>query len=295
MPGAVQFIVRCPVRDPIGQSGAVTVAAEVRATNAIGVVAAGASVGVLGGLIGLGGAEFRLPLLIGVFAFGALSAVILNKAMSLIVVITALPIRLAVIPFDELSPHWNVAVNLLAGSLLGAWMGATAATRMRSVALYRVLAVLLVLIAVVLVASHLGTLDDLGLNGLVQVVAGVVAGFLIGLAASVMGVAGGELLIPTIVLLYGIDVKTAGSLSLMVSLPTMIAAFARYSRDGSFVVLRNQRWFMILMAVGSVVGTIIGGLLAGVIPEGVLIPLLGGLLVLSAVSVWRHATPSRPN
>ena len=56
-----------------------------------------------------------------------------------------------------------------------------------------------------------------------------------------MGVAGGELLIPTIVLLYGADIKLAGSLSLAVSLPTMLVAFARYSRDGSFVVLREQR------------------------------------------------------
>src|SRR6516225_8648404 len=43
----------------------------------------GAVIGALGGLIGLGGAEFRLPLLIGTFRFGALQAVILNKAMSL--------------------------------------------------------------------------------------------------------------------------------------------------------------------------------------------------------------------
>ena len=46
----------------------------------------GAAIGVLGGMIGLGGAEFRLPLLLGVFGFAALQAVILNKAMSLIVV-----------------------------------------------------------------------------------------------------------------------------------------------------------------------------------------------------------------
>lgn len=261
--------------------------------HAVGVVAAGASVGVLGGLIGLGGAEFRLPLLIGVFGFAALSAVILNKAMSLIVVITALPVRLASIPYSDLSPHWNVVVNLLAGSLVGAWMGATAATRMRTATLYRVLAVLLVLIAVVLVGTHLGTVNELGLDGAAQVVAGVVAGFLIGLAASVMGVAGGELLIPTIVLLYGIDIKTAGSLSLMVSLPTMIAAFARYSRDGSFVVLRNERRFVVLMAAGSIIGTILGGLLAGAVPEGVLIPLLGALLLGSAVNVWRHAAPAK--
>jgi uncharacterized protein len=51
----------------------------------------GIGVGVLGGMIGLGGAEFRLPLLIGLFGFIALQAVIVNKAMSLAVVLTALP------------------------------------------------------------------------------------------------------------------------------------------------------------------------------------------------------------
>ena len=50
----------------------------------------------------------------------------------------------------------------------------------------------------------------------------------------------------------------------MVSLPTMIAAFARYSRDATFVVLRDHRRFVILMARGPVVGTVAGGLLAGV-------------------------------
>ena len=87
--------------------------------------AAGAGVGVLGGLIGLGGAEFRLPLLIGVFGFLALQAVIMNKAMSLIVVLTALPARLAAVPIDTLIPYSFVVVNLLAGSLIGAWIGAT--------------------------------------------------------------------------------------------------------------------------------------------------------------------------
>lgn len=59
----------------------------------------------LGGLIGLGGAEFRLPLLIGVFGFLALQAVILNKAMSLIVVLTALPARLISVPYSDLAPY----------------------------------------------------------------------------------------------------------------------------------------------------------------------------------------------
>jgi len=43
----------------------------------------GALIGTLGGLIGLGGAEFRLPLLISLFGFEGLEAVILNKAWRL--------------------------------------------------------------------------------------------------------------------------------------------------------------------------------------------------------------------
>ena len=61
--------------------------------NALTAFLGGAVIGALGGLIGLGGAEFRLPLLIGAFGFPALQAVILNKAMSLIVVASALPFR----------------------------------------------------------------------------------------------------------------------------------------------------------------------------------------------------------
>ena len=77
--------------------------APLRSTRSTPLVfGAGAAVGVLGGMIGLGGAEFRLPLLIGLFGFAALSAVILNKAMSLVVVLVALPARLAAVP----PPSW---------------------------------------------------------------------------------------------------------------------------------------------------------------------------------------------
>ncbi len=239
-------------------------------------------------MVGLGGAEFRLPLLIGLFGFAALEAVILNKAMSLVVVLTALPARLAAVPLSDLVPHAGVAVNLLAGSLLGAWAGASWATRMRSATLYRVLAVLLVLIAAGLLATHVGAVPPARLATPLLVLAGVLAGFAIGVVAALMGVAGGELIIPTIVLLFGVDIKVAGSLSLAVSLPTMLVAFARYSRDRSFVVLRQHARFAVAMTVGSVAGTVLGGLLLGAVPQRILIPALALLLVLSSVKVMRH-------
>ncbi|WP_460866352.1 TSUP family transporter [Nocardioides pakistanensis] len=251
--------------------------------------AGGAAVGLLGGLVGLGGAEFRLPLLLSVFGFAALAAVIVNKAMSLVVVIAATPARLAAVPLANVGAQWPVVVNLLAGSLVGAWLGASWATRMATATLYRVLAVLLVLIALVFTAERLGTLPALDLAEPVQLVAGVVAGFGIGVVAALMGVAGGELLIPTLVLLFAVDVKLAGSLSLLVSLPTMLVAFFRYSRDQAFTVLASHKRFVAAMAAGSVTGSVAGGLLLGVVPELVLVPLLVALLLFSAVKVWRHA------
>ncbi|GAA4052115.1 sulfite exporter TauE/SafE family protein [Streptomyces shaanxiensis] len=263
--------------------------APVRSTHSMRLVfGAGAAVGVLGGMIGLGGAEFRLPLLISLFGFAALSAVILNKAMSLVVVLAALPARLAAVPASEVAGHWPVAVNLLAGSLLGAWAGASWAVRMRSSTLYKVLAALMVLMAAALLVTHTTTVGTVAPPLWAQVPCGVVAGFGIGGVAAIMGVAGGELLIPTFVLLFAVDIKTAGSLSLLVSLPTMLVAFARYSRDGSFAVLGANLRFTMVLAAGSIAGALLGGLLLGVFSELVLIPVLAVILLISAAKLARR-------
>ena len=57
-----------------------------------------------------------------------------------------------------------------------------------------------------------------------------------------------------------------GSLSLVVSLPTMLVSFTRYSRDNSFQVPSGQQAFVIAMTIGSIAGTLLGGLLLGVVP-----------------------------
>ena len=191
--------------------------AVIKRRSPVWAFAVGSAVGILGGLVGLGGAEFRLPVLIGVFGFAALYAVILNKAMSLVVVVAAIPARLFAVPLADVADHWTIVVNLLVGSLAGAWVGASWATRMRTATLYRMIAVLLVGIAVVFAASDAGALPEPSLSGVGLFLVGVLAGFGIGVVAAVMGVAGGELLIPTITVLYAVDAKLAGSLSLLVS------------------------------------------------------------------------------
>ena len=92
----------------------------------------------------------------------------------------------------------------------------------------------------------------------------------------------------SMVLLFGTDIKLAGSLSLAVSLPTMIVGFARYSRSSAFAVLAKNKTFVVVMALGSIVGTFIGGHLLGLVPDHVLLPILAFILVISAVKVWWH-------
>ena len=70
---------------------------------------------------------------------------------------------------------------------------------------------MLLLIAVILALGHDRATSAAMLTGAAQMVAGVVAGFVIGIVAALLGVAGGELLIPTLVLLFGAGIKLAGS------------------------------------------------------------------------------------
>jgi uncharacterized membrane protein YfcA len=248
----------------------------------------GAVIGTLGGLIGLGGAEFRLPILISFFGFRGLEAVILNKATTLVVVATGLPFRAAAVPFADVAAQWPIIVNLLAGSLAGAWVGAEWATRLKSESLYRVIAVLLVLIACVLLFAHDTAASSPPFTNWIRIAVGIVAGFVIGVIASLLGVAGGEFLIPTLILLFGADIKLAGSVSLAVSLPTVLVGFMRYSRDRSFAALGQNWTFLLAMAAGSIVGTLIGGRLLGIVPTYVLSPLLAATLVISAMKLWQH-------
>lgn len=250
-------------------------------------------VATLGGLVGLGGAEFRLPLLKGWFKMASLKAVIFNKATSLAVVFFALLFRAHEIPFSLLSAHGSVILNLLSGSLVGAWVSAGIAMRLSEHSLDTAIMVLLLALAFFLPANHIwmdGTSIVTIETRWLQIVLGVIAGFFIGMVAAVLGVAGGELLIPTIVLLYGVDIKLAGSLSLAISLPTMLVGFFRYSRGTAFEVLAQERELLVAMVVGSIIGAGIGAMLLGVVPAGMLTVSLSLLLIFAAVKIFRHKT-----
>jgi uncharacterized protein len=248
-------------------------------------------IAILGGLIGLGGAEFRLPVLVGLLGYPARQAVPLNLAVSLVTVIASLAIRSQTMNLQPMAPLTPAIASLILGAGITAFLGTALAGKLSNAQLERVILVLLLGIGIALIIEGflpfraVGFLPD---SLVVWIAAGVLFGLGIGLVSSLLGVAGGELLIPTFVFPFGADIKTAGTASLLVSLPTVLIGMVRYARRGSYGQRADVTGTIIPMAVASVIGAFIGGILVGAVPQSVLKVGLGVTLIVSAVRIFRR-------
>lgn len=248
-------------------------------------------VGIAGGLIGLGGAELRLPYLIGYLRLTPHAAVRVNLAVSLITILAALPARLATLPSTGLLSHLPEVLALAFGAVVAAYAGAGALRRLSADALARIIAGLLLILGIGLLAEATWESASAGLlpdNTAIRIAAALAFGVAIGIISSLLGVAGGEIIIPTLVFGYGIPIKLAGSLSLIVSLPTVIAGLARHVLSGATMDRETLTRLVLPMGAGAALGAILGGMLIGVASTSLLKIGLGALLIWSAWKVWTH-------
>jgi uncharacterized protein len=95
-----------------------------RGRGPVAAALAGAGVGILGGLLGLGGAEFRLPLLVTLFRYTLRRAVSLNLAISFVAVVVALVARWALAKQVPMASVAAVAICMMLGGMAGATLGA---------------------------------------------------------------------------------------------------------------------------------------------------------------------------
>ena len=250
---------------------------------------AGAAVGVLGGLLGLGGAEFRLPVLVGLFAFPLRRAIPLNLAVSFVAVIVAAPSRWGLAGQAPALDAVPVAVAMVAGGMIGAGLSARGLMRVSDERLHTAVRALLIGIGGLLIAEAVTPWVSrglpLGVAG--QVVTAGLAGLGIGAVSSLLGVAGGELIIPTLVLAFGVPIKAAGTLSLLISMPTMLIGLARYRALGGFQGVRGVRHVVLPMALGTVVGSVAGAWLVVFAPAGAIKVVLGSVLIASALRAFK--------
>jgi uncharacterized membrane protein YfcA len=158
------------------------------------------------------------------------------------------------------------------------------------VRLERLILVLLLVIGVALIVQGFlpgGAPALLPESSVVGIVAGVLFGLGIGFVSSLLGVAGGEVIIPTLVFAYGVDIKTAGTASLLISLPTVAVGITRYARQRAYTSSDLART-VAPMGLGSMLGAVIGGLLVGSVPATLLKFGLGIVLIFSAWRTFRR-------
>lgn len=261
-------------------------------SGAVEAAAWGVPVGFLGGLIGLGGGEFRIPVLLKRFGLAPGVVVPLNSVISLITLCASLVFRAGSLSLAPLAPHLADIAALTAGGLAAALVGAGLVARLSDHRLHQAMLVLLVgLGLLLLVEGVVGTdvrLAVLPEDGLTRVLAGVGLGAVIGMIATLLGVAGGELLIPTLLFIHGLEVKIAGSASLAISIVIVASALVRYRQLGRLPTRDHVVGIGAPMGGGSVAGAAVGAAAAAFAPSSALKVFLGLVLLAAAwVSVRR--------
>ena len=251
---------------------------------------AGAIVGVIGGLIGLGGAEFRLPILITVFALYPHRAVRFNLLVSFVTLAFAAVTRLKIQQID-FTAYADVVLSMITGGIITAWIGAGLLARVPAARLVAIIAALLLVVAVMLFveATFTGSaFPTLPHQPLVRAGVGLFAGLFVGAISSLLGVAGGEFIIPILIFIFGADIKTAGTLSLLISLPVVAVGVAKHRMTGHYRSLDVLTYLVLPMSAGSVIGSVFGGFLSSATPTNALKIFLAVILATSALKLWRH-------
>jgi uncharacterized protein len=242
-------------------------------------------IGGLAGLIGLGGGEFRLPMRMHSLSFDARAAIPLNLTVSLITLGFALIARGFAVPLAAVAPHLPEILALAAGGMISAFYGAGLVRRLSARRLIHVIAVLLAAIGALLLAETLTPWHPVALlsaSPAVRVPAGLVIGAGVGLVSSILGVAGGELLTPILIFVFGAEIRVAGSASILISLGVVLMGLWRYWRLDAFPRGRGVQRIASAMSLGSVIGATVGGLAIAYAPTGALKLLLGAVLIVAA-------------
>jgi len=107
-------------------------------------------IGGLTGLVGLGGGEFRLPVLMYVVGYPARTAVPLNLAVSLVTLTFALVVRSRAVSIGALAPFFDEAAGLAVGGIASAFYGARFVSAIKSEHLAKTMATLLAALGVLI-------------------------------------------------------------------------------------------------------------------------------------------------
>jgi uncharacterized membrane protein YfcA len=249
--------------------------------KALTCVLIGAVVGTLAGLTGIGGGVFLVPLLVAVLyvsqyeAHGTSLAIIFPMALSGAVVY-------GVMGYID----WEVLLAFAGGGIVGAFLGARLMKRIPERRLQWLFGLFVICVGFVMIltsynASAAVSAHEIhGLDHLWCALGGLLAGFLSG----ILGVGGGVVLIPTMVLVVGIDQHLAQGISLAaISAISFFGALTHFKQK----TVRND--IALYMAPSAVCYGLLGSYLADGIDANILRDMVGGIIIIAGVlAVFRN-------
>lgn len=242
----------------------------------------GVAAGILSGLFGVGGGIIMVPLLVAWFALDQRRA----SATSLLAIV---PIATASAAGYARNGNIDLAAGLLLliGGVVGGQLGTRLLPRTPIPTLQLWFGILSLATAARLVFG--GSSSALaGMGGAVEggllVLVGVAAGMLAGL----LGVGGGIIIVPGLVLVTGDDADTARGTSLLVVVFTALTATVTNARNG----LVEVRVALVAGLAGAPAG-LVGAAIGQWLPERAALILFAGLLVLSGVQMILRSRRSR--
>jgi uncharacterized membrane protein YfcA len=237
--------------------------------------------GVAAGFIGVGGGEFRIPVLVELLKLPLKLAGGVNLVVGLFTVALGVARR-----WGQLSPGRDdlMLIGIMgAASLAGAAIGVFGRERMPVRALRTIVCAYLVVVGLWMLYESIAHVEHVLLEptGTFRWTLAATIGFAIAVVSGVLGVAGGEMRIPALLYLFGIPIIEAGTLSLAVSIPTVAAGAFTDRRLGGIPdsVVRVA----LVMGVASAVGVLIGAALVPYASREVIKGTLGVVLLLATV------------
>jgi uncharacterized protein len=224
----------------------------------------GSITGLLAGLVGLGGAEERIPFLLYYLRLPLEDMLVANLLISFATSGLNFAVRIN-------GGIWSlnaayISVAMIVGSIPGAYAGALLSHRASKRTLKRFIALLL---SFVIARAGYGLIfipegSSQATISTLDLVLSVISGLGVGMISGSAGVAGGEYRIPVLAYLIGLPIKIAGTASQLISLPTIAIAVWRHERLG--FLSRRSLFAAAMLGIPSVVAASLTGLLVAGLP-----------------------------
>ena len=239
--------------------------------------------GITGGITGGGGGIVMIPLLVGILKLDQHAA----HGISLVALV-----------FTGLAGAITYAVNgavdvtasllMAATAVVAARFGAHFANALPEWKLKRSFGGYLIIVSVLLLLKpHLAALPAPGW-GLMKITVLLLTGVLAGFTSGMMGVGGGAIMIPAMVLLAGFDQHVAQGTALLVMVPTGSAGAYTHWKLGN--VRTTLLWGLV---PGVLVGSFLGASLAHTLSDGALRMIFAAVLIWTGVRYLRAKRPDQ--